>query len=415
MVSGSSNQPSAGAATPRVATRRVPRFSPRPFSSPLAAVRNVGRPPIVLEWGSSTVLRVGYAEQFQPQHIIPLPQEPFQKLKDLSSSLVEGDEESRWYDVVSPIVRQVFDRLMVDPTTRRVVVIGQPYPVRSWETAMKEALWNLGVPAVAFLNFCEVVPLAQGWKRGLVVHVGTQESHFLAHVDGHPLPFTYQGKFVAFVLTSMHLSLGMQGEANVECKATSNLYCYCIFFIGRLYTYTNYNQTVVPSGYNTAVEDSQKIQSKWDERMEKTWLDEHNPNSLVVGLLKCLKESPTDTRKDLIANIVVCGDTPMIVPDLGRRLALKVKQVLSNSATPETDDNAPSSTGDKPDEPHITFVPVATQQLQPLAEHVGVLSCAPHRADLISWVGGSVYVSIWHRHHDQDAHVPWIFSPATAE
>lgn len=199
MVSGSSNStPKAVPSTPRVATRRVSRFSPRPFSSPLAAVRNVGRPPIVLEWGSS-IIRVGYAEQFQPQHIIPLPKGPFQELEEYKTKKTPaswvGEDESRWYRLVSPIIRQVFDRLMVDPTTRRVVVVASPYPLRNWEIAVKEALWNLGVPAVTFLNYLEVVPMAQGWSRGLVVHIGNEQSHFLAHVDGHSLPFTYQGSY----------------------------------------------------------------------------------------------------------------------------------------------------------------------------------------------------------------------------
>jgi len=187
------------AATPRVATRRVSRFSSRPFSSPLAASRNVGRPPVVLEW-SSRVIRVGYAEQFQPQHIIELPHDPplkqFQQLKASNSngSTTNDEDESHWYHVISPLLRNVMDRLMIDPTTRRVVVVApQPYMSRSWERAIQVAFWNLGTPAVAIVNVTEVVPLAIGWKRGLVVHVGHEEAQFMAHVDGHPLSFTYQG------------------------------------------------------------------------------------------------------------------------------------------------------------------------------------------------------------------------------
>ena len=206
MATSSATSSSTTASTPRVSTRRASRFaSPRPFSSPLAAVRKIGRPPVVLEWGSA-VIRVGYAEQFQPQHILPLPEEPFKRLEEYkttrklnttsagtSQQQQHSEEESQWYDVVSPIIRHVFDRLMVDPTTRRVVVVAVPFPVRAWEAAVKAALWNLGVPAVSFCNFLEVVPMAQGWKRGLAVHVGREESHLMAHVDGHPLSFTYQG------------------------------------------------------------------------------------------------------------------------------------------------------------------------------------------------------------------------------
>lgn len=379
MVSLSSSPPKTAPSTPRVATRRVSRFSPRPFSSPLAAVRNVGRPPIVLEWGSS-VIRVGYAEQFQPQHIIPLSQKPFLKLEAYKTKKTPegwvGEEESRWYNLVSPIIRNVFDRLMLDPTTRRVVVVASPYPLRAWESAIKEALWNLGVPAVTFLNYLEVVPLAQGWSRGLVIHVGNEESHFLAHVDGHPLPFTYQG------MSCTGLSM----------KSISSLLM---------------DFAAVPCGYKTAVEDATRVSCKWDEKMEKAWLDENNPSSLLSALLKCLEECPTDARKDVIGNLLVCGDTVLLVPDLSRRLALKVKAVLS--ANTNSEDSSPiEETSD------LTIVPMTRKALKPLAEHVGLLSCAPHRPDLISWVGGSIYSTIWHRHDDQDSHVRWSFSPASA-
>lgn len=165
--------------------------------------------------------------------------------------------------------------------------------------------------------------------------------------------------------------------------------------------------TVVPCGYKTGVEDGTKITTNWDDKMDKAWLDENNPSSLVVALLKCLEECPTDARKAVIGNLLVCGDTALLVPDLARRLALKVKAVLS--ADESNDDSKPIE--EKTD---LTFVPVARKALKPLAEHVGVLSCAPHRPDLISWVGGSIYSTIWHRHDDQDAHVQWAFSPVSA-
>jgi len=145
--------------------------------------------------------------------------------------------------------------------------------------------------------------------------------------------------------------------------------------------------------------------------MERAWLDESNPNSLVAALFKCLKESPVDARKDVIGNLLVCGDTAVLVPDLGRRLALKVKRLLQSKEGEEAGPASPSSVAD---ELAMTMVPVATQQLKPLADHIGVISCAPYRADLISWVGGSVYSAIWHRHDDDDTHMNWVFSPASA-
>ena len=142
--------------------------------------------------------------------------------------------------------------------------------------------------------------------------------------------------------------------------------------------------------------------------MEKAWLDENNPSSLVNALLKCLEEVPMDARKDVIGNLLVCGDTASLVPDLPRRLALKVKAVMG------ADTSSDESTTPVEEATDLTIVPISQKSLKPLAEHVGLLSCAPHRPDLISWVGGSIYSTIWHRHDDQDSHVQWDFSPASA-
>lgn len=145
--------------------------------------------------------------------------------------------------------------------------------------------------------------------------------------------------------------------------------------------------------------------------MGKAWLDENSPHSLVVALLKCLQACPTDTRKDVISNMVFCGDTLMVVPDLGRRVALKLKSLLEGTS-PETDPASPLLALEE-NQPDMTMVPVAAQALKPLAPNVGLLSCAPFRADLISWVGASVYATIWHRYDNDDSRVKWNFAPST--
>ena len=160
---------------------------------------------------------------------------------------------------------------------------------------------------------------------------------------------------------------------------------------------------VLPSGYKPAA-----AGLKRGNKEEDGWLDEVYSPGLVAGLLNCLKQCPTDTRKELIANILVCGDIAEIFPNLGHCLALKLKDALSDtSATLEIfahrEEEMPTQ--------GVTFFPLAAQDLNSLEEHVGFLSYAPHRADLISWVGGSVYSSLWLGRDKQDVFVPWIFSP----
>ena len=163
------------------------------------------RPPVVMEWGC-TLLRIGYAEQNQhrPQHTIVLRQ----PLPSLDS------QEQEWYSFVAPLLQTAWDRLMLssflasssssssssgntNTNARRVVCVHSPYLPRAWERAITQALWNLQVPSIALVHNVETVPIALGWKRGMVVHVGMDEAQCLAHVDGHPLRYTYQGKKTA--------------------------------------------------------------------------------------------------------------------------------------------------------------------------------------------------------------------------
>lgn len=157
---------------------------------------NLHRPPILLEWGSG-FLRMGYAEQCRPTHLMPL--DKTHNSQQARSKPFCQRSTSQWYAILVPVMHQVYyDYLMeTDPSTRRVVCCCSGL-LRgdAWEEALLQIFWNLGVPAVTFVSGTQVVPLALGWKRGIVVAVGRDETHCMAHVDGHALQDTYQGRFL---------------------------------------------------------------------------------------------------------------------------------------------------------------------------------------------------------------------------
>jgi actin-related protein len=290
----------------------------------------------------STVMRVGYAEQFQPQHIIAI--EPIQ---DANKS------ESQWYSILSPWVQQVYDRLMCNPTTRRVVILHKHYAPKAWLTALELILWNKGVPAVVCFSSLEMLPIAQGWKRGLIVQVSREEAVCVCHSDGHILPFTYQS---------------------------------------------------VPCGYQQILPEETKISTEWTEPIDQLLLNENNPNSLVVALLKCLEACPRDIRLYVISNIVFCGDGMVLLPDLGRRVAKRLKEILEGN-------QSPLELGEAQDDALLTMVPIDIATLRPLADRLAVTSCAPHRPDWISYVGSSLWAAIWNKYDDEETRIKWTFAP----
>ena len=151
---------------------------------------------------------------------------------------------------------------------------------------------------------------------------------------------------------------------------------------------------MVPSGGN--------LQIKWTDGMNTKWLDETNPNSLMMALLKCLSVCPTDLKRDVVSNLVFAGDTLVLVPDLARQIRNRLIAVLNNSAV--SFDEEPVS--------DLTVVPTECSALSPLASSVAVTTTTPLRPDLVSWVGASLWATVWHRQHDKDdADVKWEFAP----
>jgi hypothetical protein len=358
-----SSRPDRGAA-PRVTARRTTKYASRVASSSRSF--NVERPPIIIEIGSS-VVRVGFAEQFKPQHILPyIPAD--------STGREVTRSESQWYAILSPLIDQTYDRLMVNPTTRRVVCVHSHYPEKAWEAALKQIFWNRGVPALSLVSSLEMIPVAQGWKRGIIVQVGMGEAVCVAHVDGHILPFTYQS---------------------------------------------------VPRGYNSVMSSSSssgntdEIQCTWNASMDRLWVDERDPNSLVVALIKCLEACPRDSRMYAVSNLVFSGEALMLVPDLPRRVAKRLKflleggtEALLSDPTTTSDEASEEKEQKEDDERQLTSLPIQTASLKSLADRLAVTSCSPYRPDLISWVGTSLWAAVWYKYDDDETRINWTFAPS---
>ncbi|VEU44149.1 unnamed protein product [Pseudo-nitzschia multistriata] len=231
--------------------------------------------PIVLEI-SSTVLRVGFAgEKSRPQHIIVLEGPIF------DCDYCSGDEarsierknrtktESEWYLVLSPLIAQVYDRLMCKPSTRRVVCMysNQRYTPLAFRKALCQHLWNRGVPALVEIDPLEVLPIVQGWTRGLAVNITREEAYCICHADGYVLPYTYQ--------------------------------------------------MVPPGGYKN-----------WLQSEKRNEINEESMASLVSAVLSCLQKCPRDLRMSVVSNVVFCGDGVLVLPDLPRKVMKKVRDIL---------------------------------------------------------------------------------------
>lgn len=312
----------------------------RPRSSRFARPSSYERPPVVLEWGS-WILRVGTIEDQLPKHLITY---------ELPQNLPQTAEE--WYSIIKPLVMKCWDRLLFSNfASRRVVIIHPPMMPRAWEAAVSQALWNLGTPAMVFISMLETPPLALEWKCGMIVHIGKTEAFCLAHADGHGLANTLQ---------------------------------------------------ISPCGYDSAVSDASKVESSWTLKMDEVWLNETNPNSLILAIAKCLITCPTQVRRDVADNIVFCGETVMLVPDIPSRVCDRLMGILKGSAS------------DLPEHPsELTPLPLLWEALTPLK--VSPRSTGPYRADMVSWVGACLWVTVWNRHDEDDENIKWTYARTNDE
>jgi hypothetical protein len=356
-------KPTRGTTTTTTTTGRTTRFA---SSRSTTRSYNIEPAPIVLEI-QSTIVRVGYAEQFQPQHVIKIDKPLFEGGDDSTSVITRS--ESEWYVALSPIMEQIYDRLMCKPSTRRVVLLTKPYPPTAFQNSVKQHLWNRNVPSVVELDTLQTVPIAQGWKRGLVVHLSREETVCVCHCDGYIIPYTYQ-----IIPTGYNFLLEGTDDGNITLP--------------------------------TSDENVSRVETKINDRL----LNLHSPDSLVVAILMCLQECPRDLRAHVVSNIVFCGDGVTLLPDLPRRVTKKVEQILESS-TAAVKEEAESAAGSSSSSVVFGMIPIDMASLRPLAARLRLVSCAPHRPDWISWVGGSLYAAAWHKYDEDETPIPWIFPP----
>lgn len=295
------------------------------------------RLPVILEWGS-WMLSVGFTEQRQPRHLLPL---------SLPASLPKSKDD--WYHVIYPLLNLCWDRLMSAPSSRRVIVVHPPFMSRDWECAIRQSFWDLGVPAAVFLCSLHTPPLALGWKRGMIIHIGKSEAYCLAHADGTPIENTLQ---------------------------------------------------IAKCGYEVAVSDTEQVISLWTNEMKDAWINESNPNSLVLAVAKCLQSCPIDVRKHVASNLVFCGPTTIVVPDLSNKVVDRLRKLLKGDA-PELEE----LTSD------LTAFPTKWNMLAPVHDVLTPQSTGPFRPDMVSWIGASLWATVWHRHDEDDANIKWIYAP----
>lgn len=365
------------------------------------AAGSVDRRPVIVEIGS-TLIRAGHADQFRPQHLIPLNRPLFEKDADINNGSNNNynnhKTETEWYLALAPVIELVYDRLMVKPSTRRVVCVTHTLVPTTYLRALQQHFWNRGVPSVAFLETLQVLPVALGFHRGLMVQMTRDETVCACHADGYVMPFTFQAVPTGYQAMLKACGGGDAPAANAAAdvfKSSPQL-------------------LTLPSVYT--------------KDLDRLLLDPHNPNSIVAAILLCLKDCPRDLRAHVVSNIVFAGDGVTLLPDVPRRVVKHIQQMFeqgSSSGDDEGPDESDPALG--PNDASnasanasaypmtLSMVSMDYASLQPLATRIRLVSCAPHRPDCTAWVGASLYATTWMKYDDVESPIPWVYPPTLNE
>ncbi|KAL3916578.1 MAG: hypothetical protein SGARI_007930, partial [Bacillariaceae sp.] len=152
-------------------------------------------------------------------------------------------------------------------------------------------------------------------------------------------------------------------------------------------------------------------QEDYNAKIKTNLLSENDPSSLVVAVLMCLQACPRDLAAEVASNMVFCGDAVALLPDLPRQVTKKVEELLKGGSddSAATADSIDATTG-----PVFGMVPIDMKRLRPLALQLTLRSCAPFRADLVSWIGASLFAASWNTYDEDETPIPWLFPPSRA-
>jgi actin-related protein len=328
----------------------------------------------MLEIVSDAILYVGHVGQPRAKHILGIPAE--QQLQQSSSTASPMD----YYRIYSPVIRNAFHLLGLDPNERRVIVLsdGGLYRNRAWQEALQRILLiDSKVPACCFHSSLQMVPTAfppSPQKRQqdgmLIVQLAMNEVHCMAYALGIALENTYQ-----------------------VCSPEKK---------GIRYQYQMLNSSL------SELAQKQNLLTVASHHGERTSL-------LVQALLQCIKACPRETRRAVVHNVVFVG----VVADnsFGVRVAKDLRSFLQQQQESSTIGNNDNATQHPPQDHDSTPVegwesttctPVNIRDMKDLGDHISVLQLGSLRPDLVAWLGASVWAMHWHGIDPNSVTFRWI-------
>ncbi|TPX30324.1 hypothetical protein SmJEL517_g06093 [Synchytrium microbalum] len=300
---------------------------------------------IVLDIGS-LYIKCGFSGESRPRSIVPTCIHPYANVLDGSRTVgelitlwnleIQNDEIEHLEDRIADLLYRIYQReLLVDPRQRKVILCESALLPMPAKRAITRALFNvLQVPAVTFLSSSWSALISCGKQTGLVVDVGYHEATVQAVYDGRPIlhsiksiphgghALTARLADLIFSNTSDLIINNQPVELNPDSSYTI---CPLQMWEDLKARYLH----VRPIGVSTT-----SIQDDWEQQKPvvygyenirvtfPSWVcesacevlfEKDDDGMCVAGImLDALMNCPSDTRTELLQNIVITGGTSCI-------------------------------------------------------------------------------------------------------
>jgi len=285
-----------------------------------AAAAQLATVPLILDIGEAYT-KFGFATECSPRMIIPTT---------FPYSMSQGvlpPSQKQWEVVVLKFFRFLYtERIRVNPSDRKVVVIENPFWTLAFKQAIASTLFSLKVPGVRFVLGISLPIYITGSDSGLIVDVGFNETRVLPVMDGFPI--TSALKAVPVGMNSVHKRFLS------ECKQEAEL--------TRAQTETMVLKNCFVSGVKSDdvkgevrkenLDGGRTVDVPYRARATAAntlFGDNEDTFNIARSVVDSLRASSIDSRAALVRNVVLCGGTTML-PGFRRRLLDEVDLILGN-------------------------------------------------------------------------------------
>jgi len=384
---------------------------------------------VTIEFGSA-FLRAGFGGQSEPRVEIPFRfSETVEVSYDCDENSTSGSSlclrspcfsELEWEQKLSPLLDEVYRKLLVRALSFRVVLILPPLAVntsederRTWPQcrALERVLLEyLQVPVITYVDADLAASFALGRIQSslslssspgscslLSVDIGRDETRCVCLHNGATLfetlqimPCGYNSLLQSILLSWNHLRHGeVTGQALSSQALPSETdwdYQYAQFFITTFqldHTTNIFAQPIISllhksSSMNGVVE-SAILEKIAHDCIKKFYFSFDNPHSLLRGFLDTALACPIDLRRFMIKNVVFIGESVLQIPNIEQYFYTIVTQLFSSK---EILVPLPSPVADMTWNKYSSLIPVL--------KSLSIMFPLPFSPKHVVWIGGGI-------------------------